>query len=281
MSVITISKGSFSKGKEVAEKVAQKLGYECVSLEILLEASEEFNVPEKKLTRAIHDAPSIFSRFSNEKKQYIAFIQSALLKHLRKDNIVYHGLAGHFLVKDISHVLKIRILADMNDRVKLEMEQEKITEKEAIHNLKKDDRERRKWSQYLYGIDTSDPGLYDLVLHIHKLSADDAVDIICHTVGLKHFQTTHESKSLMDDTVLAAEVKFALIPIGYDVTVSAENGIITVAVDVPIIKEPLLIHEIEKQEESQLVYEIEKLAKKIHGVEEIKTVVHSTPIYVE
>ncbi len=59
MSIITISRGSYSRGKEVAEKLAQDLGYECLSRDILLEASERFNIPELKLVRAIHDAPSM------------------------------------------------------------------------------------------------------------------------------------------------------------------------------------------------------------------------------
>ena len=46
MSIITISRGSFSKGKEVAEKLAEKLNYECISRDILIEASEHFNIPE-------------------------------------------------------------------------------------------------------------------------------------------------------------------------------------------------------------------------------------------
>jgi hypothetical protein len=66
MAIITISRGSYSKGKEVAEKTAQKLGYECISRDIILEASKEFNIPEVKLIRAIHDSPSILSRFSHE-----------------------------------------------------------------------------------------------------------------------------------------------------------------------------------------------------------------------
>ncbi|MGD8835402.1 MAG: cytidylate kinase-like family protein [Desulfobacteraceae bacterium] len=188
MPIITISRGSYSKGKEVAEKVAQKLGYECISREIILEASEEFHVPEIKLIRAIHDAPGILDRLSHKKDRYIAYIQTALLKHFCKNNIVYHGLAGHYFVKGISHVLKVRIIADMEDRVRLEMEREGKSRKEAIHTLQKDDEERRKWSQHLYGIDPLDSSLYDIVLHIHKILVDDAADIICHTAGLKDFQ---------------------------------------------------------------------------------------------
>ncbi|MBW2573755.1 MAG: cytidylate kinase family protein, partial [Deltaproteobacteria bacterium] len=44
MGVITISRGSYSKGKEIAEKLAEKLDYDCISREILLQASKQFNV---------------------------------------------------------------------------------------------------------------------------------------------------------------------------------------------------------------------------------------------
>ncbi len=71
MGVITISRGSYSKGKEVAEKLAQHLGYECISRDILLETSAHFNINELKLIRAIHDAPSILDRFKHGKEKYI------------------------------------------------------------------------------------------------------------------------------------------------------------------------------------------------------------------
>jgi cytidylate kinase len=258
MPIITISRGSYSKGKAIAEKVAQKLGYECFSREIILEASKEFNVPEIKLIRAIHDAPGILDRLSDKKNKYITEIQVALLKHFRKDNIVYHGLAGHFFVKDISHVLKIRIIADLEERVRLEMEKEGITRVEALHQLKKDDDERRKWSQHLYGIDTRDSSLYDLVIHIHTVSVDDAVDIICHTAGLQDFQATPESIKAIENLVLAAEVKAALIGFSYLVKVSAQDGVVFVTSEATLLQHPPLIQD------------IESIVKEISGVKDIR-----------
>jgi cytidylate kinase len=264
MSIITISRGSYSRGKEVAEKVAQRLGYECIARDVILEASEEFRVPEIKLVRAIHDAPSILDRFTYGKEKYIAYFQSALLKHLQRDNVVYHGLAGHFFLKGVSHVLKVRIIADMGDRVKLEMEREGISGEEALRILKNDDEQRRKWSQHLYGIDTWDPSLYDLVIHIRKITAEDAVDIICHTVGLEHFRTVPESQEKMKDLVLAAEVKAALIDLKPDIEVSAKNGVVTVKTKAA------------ESMERDLALKMEKIAKGIPGVQEMK--VHALPI---
>ena len=37
MSIITISRGSYSRGKEVAEMLSRALGYACLSREIILE----------------------------------------------------------------------------------------------------------------------------------------------------------------------------------------------------------------------------------------------------
>ena len=258
MAVITISRGSYSRGKEVAEKVAQKTGYECIAREVFLDASEEFNIPEIKLIHAINNGPSILDRFIYGKEKYIAYIQAALLKHLQKDNVVYHGFAGHFFVRDIPHILKVRIIADLEDRVRIVMDRDGISRKEALHLLEKVDKQRRKWGRELYGIDTWDPMLYDLVLHIHKITVDDAVDIICHNAQLKHFQTTPESQKAMDDLALSVKVKAALIDTKPDIEVSADNELVYIKTEAPLEQEP------------ELVQKMEKIVKTIPGVKEIK-----------
>jgi cytidylate kinase len=211
MSIITISRGSYSRGKEVAEKLAQSLGYQCLSRDILLEASERYNIPEIKLVRAIHDAPSILERFTYSKESYVAYIRAALLRQVQKDNVVYHGLAGHFLLQALPHVLKVRIIADLEDRVKEEMKRENISDEEARRILLKDDEERRKWSKSLYGIDTWDPSLYDLVINIKCITVDGAVDLIKCALQSPCFETTPEGQKLVDEMSLAARIEVALI----------------------------------------------------------------------
>jgi cytidylate kinase len=213
MPIITISRGSYSHGKEVAEKVAKKLGYECVSREIILKASEHFNIPEIKLIRAVHDAPTILGRFTYGKERYIAYFREALLHYLKRDNVVYHGLAGHFFVPGISHALKVRIIADIEERLEEEMRRAKspISNEEARKILIKDDEQRRGWSQYLYGIDTLDASLYDMVIHIKPITTDEAVKLICEAAKLPCFQITPRSQKAIDLLFLAAQVQAALV----------------------------------------------------------------------
>lgn len=224
MAIITLSRGSYSKGKEVAEKVAERLGYDCISREILLEASKHYNIPEIQLTRAIHDAPSILDRFQHNKQAYIAYIRSELTQRVKKNNIVYHGLAGHILLKGVPHVLKVRITANLEDRIAAEMERESIGENEARGLLLKDDHERRKWTKSLYGVDPWDSSLYDLVIRIYKIKVEDAVEIICRSAGLAQFKTTEASQHKMEDLALACRIKAALVDQFFDVAVTSEYG---------------------------------------------------------
>lgn len=246
MAIITISRGSYSKGREIAEAVAERLNYDCVSRNLLIESSEKFNIPEIKLIRALHDAPSALERFTYGKEKFMAFIQCTFLEHARKDNMVYHGLAGHFLLKGVDHVLKVRILADMDDRVKLEMERENIGEEEARRVLRKDDEERRSWSYALWGKDPWDPSLYDLIIHVHRITVEDAVDIICHTVGLEHFKTTAESQAIVDNLYRAAQVKTKLVDHYPSCTVAVNNGMAFVTVNTELTKEAHVVDEVKK-----------------------------------
>ena len=209
MSIITISRGSYSRGKEVAERLAEVLGYVCVSRDVLLEASAQFNIPEVKLVRAIHDAPSILERFTRGREQYIKYIRATLLRHVQRDNAVYHGLAGHFFLQEVPHVLKVRIIADMAARGREEVKREGITADKARQILARDDDERRKWGMHLYGIDTWDPRLYDMTLHLRTITVDDAVSTIQRAVELPEFHTTPDSQRTIDEMTAVASQEAA------------------------------------------------------------------------
>ncbi len=224
MPIITISRGSYSKGKEVAETVAARLGYQCLSREVILDASEHYHIPEIKMIKAIHDAPSILERFGHDKTRFVAYYQSALTSDVQKDNVVYHGLAGHILLKNVPHVLKVRIIADLDDRIRSEMERERVPKQEALAMIVSDDQERRKWTQSLYGVDPWDSSLYDLVFHINKLTVADVVGFICLAADLPQFRTTTESQQKLDDLALASQIKAALIHDYPGIAVKAEYG---------------------------------------------------------
>lgn len=267
MSIVTISRGSYSRGKRVAEALAEALGYECISREIILEASELFNIPELKLVRAIHDAPTILDRFTHGKERFIAFLRAALLSHLQKDNVIFHGLAGHFFVQGIPHVLKVRISADLEDRVREEVAREGISADEARAMLVSDDNERRRWSLHMYGQDSWDPLLYDMVLHFQNMGVDDAVAIIKNALGRPCFQSTPQSRLKLADLALAARVEAALVKEFPRVVADADNHAVFVSVRGSLVDEKLLTDK------------VKRLTENVTGIESLQ--VNVVPFVVE
>jgi cytidylate kinase len=211
MTIISISRGSYSRGRLIAEKLSERLGYECLNRDVIIEASQEFNIPEVKLMKALHDSPSIFDRFTYGREKYITYIRHAFFHQIKKDNIIYHGLAGHFFLKDIPNVLKVRIIANMEDRIEEEMKRENVSKIEAENFIHKIDEERRKWSQYLYGINTDDASLYDLVVHVDRIDVDQAVDIIADVSKLPCFQSTKDTEKALEERYLTSKTQAALV----------------------------------------------------------------------
>jgi cytidylate kinase len=232
MPIITISRGSYYHGKSIAEKLAKRLGYSCLSRDQVIENLDKFHLPEIKLIRGLDNAFSVLDRFPHGNKRFKAAIRSAILQHFLTGNVVYHGLVGHHFVHNISHVLKVRIIADTEKRVADEMARENISEEKAHYILKKDDEERRKWAMFLYGIDIMDPSTYNLTIRVGHLSEDEAVDIIANAVGLHAFQETAESQATLADSALHALVSEKLLDYPNAVA-TAKNGRVAISQKVP------------------------------------------------
>ncbi len=239
MPIITISRGSYYHGKSIAEKLAKKLGYSCLSRDQIVENLDKFHLPEIKLVRGLNDAFSVLERFPHGKKRFKTAIRSAILQHFLPGNVIYHGLVGHHFVSDISHVLKVRIIADTEKRVADEMARENIPEEKAQYILKKDDEERRKWGMFLYGIDIMDPETYNLIIRIGHLSEDEAVDIIANAVELPSFQETTESKAALADSAMHALVSEKLFDFP-NAAVTAKNGQVAISLKVPEDQQPVI-----------------------------------------
>ncbi|RJP68541.1 MAG: response regulator [Candidatus Abyssobacteria bacterium SURF_17] len=230
MSVITIFSASYCKADEVAEKVAQKLGYRCIGEEAPERASREFNVSRDKLERAMHGTTSMLDKLIHEKDidRHVAYLRVAIGELVKADNVVYHGFAGHLLPKTIPHILRVCLVAKREYRVSLAAEGGAVSKKAALRAIRKDDEERKRWTQLLFDVGPWDKSLYDIKIPMHATTVEDAVELICENVQKEAVKTTERSKKAMEDFVFAARVHVELVERGHDVDVLSEDGHVTV-----------------------------------------------------
>ena len=196
MAIITISRGTFSGGQKLAECLSAKLGYESLSREILVEAAEKYGISENELTQAVKSKPAIAERLSLniDRVRYLSFIQATLCDHMKNDHVVYYGHAGHLLLKDACRVIKVKVIATMEQRIAFAMERNSMDRDEAVLYIKKMDKYRQKWTKFLYGIDWNDPSLYDVVVNLKDTSVETACNMISEMTKSPEFQLTEEAK---------------------------------------------------------------------------------------
>src|SRR5579875_2310135 len=207
MCVITISRGSFSGGKILAECLAQTLHYRCIDRDVIVEKAAAYGVSQEEIRDALAKSPGFLERFSHKRYLYLALVQAALTEEVRSGRAVYHGLAGHLLLKGAQAVLRTRIIAPLEFRVGMVQKRLKYSRSDAVAYIEKVDQERRKWTQLLYGVDWGDPSLYDIVINLEHIDIEQACRIICSMAGEKRFEFTADCRQQMDDLALASRVR--------------------------------------------------------------------------
>jgi cytidylate kinase len=210
MSVITISRGSFSGGKMLAECLAQSLGYRCVDRDVIVERAAAHGVSQEELRDALQKPPSFLDRLQHKKYLYLVLIQAALIEEVRTGQAVYHGNAGHLLLRGGPHILRVRIIAPIEFRLKMAQERLKLSRAEALAHIEKMDQDRRKWTQYLYGVDWGDPANYDIVVNLEHVDISEACQTVSMLARQRCFEFTPCCQAAMNDLALASRVRTEL-----------------------------------------------------------------------
>lgn len=239
MSVITISRGSFSGGKALAECLARRLGYRCIDRDVIVERAAAYGVSQDDIREALERPPGFLDRFKHKRYLYLALVQAALAEEVRPGRAIYHGLAGHLLLKGGHPILRTRIIAPMEFRIQMLQDRLKYSRSAAIAHIEKVDQDRRKWTQFLYGVDWGDPSLYDLVLNLEYISIEEACRMISSLVIERRFEFTPECQQTMDDLALGSRVRadLAINPSTSDLEleVVAHHGAVAIKGKVPTI----------------------------------------------
>ncbi len=232
MALIMISRGTFSGGSLVAQQVAARLGLPCLAREVVIdEAALRAHVPALEITAAMDKRPPFWQRVLGERMAYLTFIRAALCEHLRAGPLVYHGYLGHLLLPAITHLLRVRVIADAPFRMQA-VRADYPTEEAARQYIMRIDQERRDWSGFLFGVDWEDPLLYDLVLNVSHMSVGTATEAVVQAAHGPEFQPTPASTKALADFVVQSRVAAALAldPRTADavLTVTADAGQVTI-----------------------------------------------------
>jgi cytidylate kinase len=193
VAIITISRGSLSGGKALASCLAERLGYPTLGREVLLEAAETIGINEDVFRGKFETAPGLWARMTREREKYILAMQTALAEWCTRGELVYHGLSGQFLLKDLPGVLRVRLVAPMALRVQSFLDSHPLMSRSQAEDFILDlDQERARWVRRMYGADVTDPVNYDLTVNLKRLSLQSACETIAEAASQPRYQVTDE-----------------------------------------------------------------------------------------
>jgi cytidylate kinase len=236
MAIITICRGTYTGGKEFAEHLSKDLGYRLQSREDLLrDTSSCFGASEEQLGSALAQKPGFLEGRGLKKRQYLQCVQAQMARVAQGNDVVYHGQAGHLLLPGIPHHLRIRVVADMEYRIRVTMEAGMPSRAKAIENIEELDRKRASWMKWIHGVNINDPTAYDMMINLERLSYPVASAMVVKALELD-FQTTPESQQIVDDLVLASDVR-ARLGLNRDISddrlqIAAHRGVISIRANV-------------------------------------------------
>ncbi|MEW6747116.1 MAG: cytidylate kinase-like family protein [Planctomycetota bacterium] len=210
MQIICVSRGTYAGGKQLAETLARKLGYECLSREDLSDSATRAGIAVGKVELAVLRKRPLNEWLSIEKERFKAFVAATLSERALRAGVVYHGRLGHLQLPGVSHVLRVRAIMDAEMRIGLTMQRLGIARDKAKQYNEQVDEDRGRWIRTLYGVDWEDPAHYDLVINLSHVNIDNSAAALVSMAQLPEFQPTPANERLLKDIALAARCRLAV-----------------------------------------------------------------------
>ena len=185
ISVVTFSRESGSGGDILAERLAEKLGYDLFHQEVIHNMAESARTSVQLLETLDEKGVSVLEEWIASLVDKRHLWPDQYLQHLMKiiGTIGKHGQAviigrGANFVLPPDKRLSVRVIAPMETRVRNVSQELGITDEEARRRVIKTESNRRAFIRKYFNADIVDPFNYDLVINIVNLSIENAINAI-------------------------------------------------------------------------------------------------------
>ena len=181
MGAITISRQMGSRGDELAQQVAQQLGWRWVSHDLINRAALAAGAPQVALAEIdeldfFHLHPS-----AKEWRAYQSQVERFIVDLANEGNVVIIGRGGQIVLREYPDVLHVRVIAPFETRVTWLQQENNIPAESAQARLEKSDGRRGRYLRRSYKVNLNDPALYHLIINSGLLDLPQAVNLVVQT----------------------------------------------------------------------------------------------------
>jgi cytidylate kinase len=212
MPVIAMTREMGSGGREVAQRVADKLGLTVV-LHHLVEhdVAEHLHVRESAVHHLLEGGATLLDRLRVGSKRLARYTAEEILDVANRGNVLIRGWGSCVVLRGVPHVLRVRVCAPMEVRERAVMQRMDSNDRSAARQeIERNDSAHKIALHSAHGVDREDSALYDLVLNTERCSIETCAKLVCDLVESLEFRETEASRTILNDKSLEAHVRLRL-----------------------------------------------------------------------
>lgn len=212
MPVVAMSREMGSLGLEIAERVAKGRHQRVVYHETLGMQANRMRVRRSHVVRLLDGKAGKDEQLTAERTSRALFTPEETFDLLRDEDVgVVRGWGAVPLLQDVQHVVKVRVCAPMEMRVRRMMERLDTDDHGFVENeIRVSDATQDAITRRHFGTDWRDASQYDLVLNTGELTIGECVDEIENLMEMSRVQRSSDSVRVFDNLSLQWHVLAAL-----------------------------------------------------------------------
>jgi cytidylate kinase len=205
MALVSFSRQEGSLGGLVAREVAARLGYRVLDLKALLEESEAYGGIKRSAPELLEKQPGLLERLDRERRRYSVVLRAVVYNAALADNVVFLGRGVGMLLGDLSHALRVLVVAPEETRITRVMRQGVSarpgpkSREEAQEIVHRADRDRAGYFRYLFNVDWLNPQIHDLVINSAAIGVPSATEMVIKAIDRMQLEATPETRARLDD----------------------------------------------------------------------------------
>ena len=243
MPLIAMTREMGSLGKDVAAGIAERTQRKVVYHEIIEPIANKMRLRKSHVERFLDGKSGLWERLTTDKTSLSIFTADETFRFLRDGSTgVIRGWGAVHLLKDVPHVIRVRICAPLEIRIRRMMERLATDNREAVENeIELSEEAHSAITRRHFGVNWRDPEHYDLVLSTERLSVEECVDEIECMSKKRRFQETPESIRMVENMAVEWAVRSSLRrdgrTAGMSIHISCDGGRVTLGGVVDTMRE--------------------------------------------
>lgn len=215
MAVITFSREMGTGAYHIAEEVAKRLKYTFVDGARISAIAPKYGLSADLLQMVDEKPPSYITAEDRKRAAALNTVELILLDFARKGNVILYGRGGQDLLKECRNVLRLRFIADFEERAERFAEREWIDPDMARSMIRRSDHQRGGFIHFYFDRDWQDPLGYDLVFNTSRMSEEAIIECIVAAAKDPHLKEGDKGAAeLIDNTMLMKKIEAALLNSG-------------------------------------------------------------------